>query len=374
MENLPESTFHLIAEAKRAILLGDKSLAARLAGQVLDSEPGNISALLILAGLSEPQVSVGYLNKVLEKDPGNPTAREAMRWAAVRLRQSSAGAWKPEKAEPLTATLVQPDKLERRKLHFAVPIVLAGIGLAVAGLYSLGVLKPRSAAADVQFQIYESTYLVKPSLTPTDTPTPTNTATFTPTFTPTATFTPTPTPTRTPTPTNTPTATPTNTPTHTPTNTPTELPTEVPAVEITYIPQPTEPPYTWTEEPEPTEEYNYGTKWIDIDLSQQMLYAYEGDTIVGAFLVSTGLPDTPTVTGQYYVYVKYYYADMSGPDYYLPDVPYTMYFYKGYGIHGTYWHSNFGTPMSHGCVNMETGEAGWLFEWAYVGILVNIHY
>lgn len=64
---------------------------------------------------------------------------------------------------------------------------------------------------------------------------------------------------------------------------------------------------------------------------------------------------------------------MTGPDYYLPDVPYTMYFYKGYGIHGTYWHDNFGTPMSHGCVNMRTSEAAWLFDFASVGTLVNVH-
>jgi lipoprotein-anchoring transpeptidase ErfK/SrfK len=64
---------------------------------------------------------------------------------------------------------------------------------------------------------------------------------------------------------------------------------------------------------------------------------------------------------------------MSGPGYFLPDVPYTMYFYQDYGIHGTYWHHNFGTPMSHGCVNMVTEEARWLFNWSFVGILVNIH-
>ena len=44
-----------------------------------------------------------------------------------------------------------------------------------------------------------------------------------------------------------------------------------------------------------------------------------------------------------------------GYDYYLPNVPYVMYFYQGYALHGTYWHSNFGRPMSHGCVNLETG-------------------
>jgi lipoprotein-anchoring transpeptidase ErfK/SrfK len=52
----------------------------------------------------------------------------------------------------------------------------------------------------------------------------------------------------------------------------------------------------------------------------------------------------------------------------------TMYFYKGYGIHGTYWHHNFGHPMSHGCVNMYTPDAEWMYYWASVGTLVNIHY
>jgi lipoprotein-anchoring transpeptidase ErfK/SrfK len=104
------------------------------------------------------------------------------------------------------------------------------------------------------------------------------------------------------------------------------------------------------------------------------LYAYEGDTIVASFLVSTGVSQYPTVTGEYHIYIKLLSTDMSGPGYYLPNVPYTMYFYKGYGIHGTYWHNNFGTPMSHGCVNMYTPDAEWMFNWASEGTLVNVHY
>lgn len=129
---------------------------------------------------------------------------------------------------------------------------------------------------------------------------------------------------------------------------------------------PTEVPYV-----PPIEESG---RWIDIDLSQQILYAFEDDTLVNSFYVSTGTYLHPTVTGQYNIYIKLRYTDMRGEDYYLPDVPFTMYFYEGYGIHGTYWHSNFGTPMSHGCVNMRTSEAEWLFYWASVGTLVNIHY
>jgi lipoprotein-anchoring transpeptidase ErfK/SrfK len=115
-------------------------------------------------------------------------------------------------------------------------------------------------------------------------------------------------------------------------------------------------------------------RWIDVDLTNQRLTAYEGQTIVRTTLVSTGLPRTPTPVGLFRIWIKLRYDDMSGPDYYLANVPYTMYFHRGYGLHGTYWHSNFGHPMSHGCVNLPTSEAEWLFNWAEVGTLVNIHH
>ena len=190
--------------------------------------------------------------------------------------------------------------------------------------------------------------LSKPSLTPT----PTATFTATPTFTPT------------PTPTETPTPTATFTSTATPTDTPTPLPTDTPA--------PTEWVPTNANAVIPTE-VGPDTRWVDIDLSQQMVYAYEGENIVNSFLVSTGTWAHPTVTGEFHIYVKYRYANMRGPGYNLPNVPYVMYFYDGYGLHGTYWHHNFGTPMSHGCVNFRTEDAGWVFNWADVGTRVNIH-
>jgi lipoprotein-anchoring transpeptidase ErfK/SrfK len=91
------------------------------------------------------------------------------------------------------------------------------------------------------------------------------------------------------------------------------------------------------------------------------------------FVVSTGTSAHPTVTGQFRIWVKLATTDMSGPGYSLEDVPYTMYFYQGYGLHGTYWHDNFGTPMSHGCVNLKTPDAGWLFDFVSEGTLVNVH-
>jgi len=90
--------------------------------------------------------------------------------------------------------------------------------------------------------------------------------------------------------------------------------------------------------------------------------------------VSTGLPGTPTVTGRYSIYQKAASQAMSGPGYYLPNVPWVMYFYRGYSFHGTYWHNNFGHPMSHGCVNMRTPDAKWLYDWAPIGTLVVVHY
>ncbi len=119
---------------------------------------------------------------------------------------------------------------------------------------------------------------------------------------------------------------------------------------------------------------NGGEHWIDVDLSQQRVYAYAGDTLVNSFVVSTGTWQTPTVTGKYKVWVKLRSAAMSGPGYYLPDVPYIMYFYGSYGLHGTYWHNNFGTPMSHGCVNLTIPDAEWLYNFSSVGTVVNVHY
>ena len=107
-----------------------------------------------------------------------------------------------------------------------------------------------------------------------------------------------------------------------------------------------------------------GEKWIEVNVTTQQVIAWEGTTPVFSFITSTGLPNTPTVLGEFNIYWKLEKTPMSGPGYYLPDVPYTMYFYGGYALHGTYWHDNFGQPMSHGCVNLETENAKKLFDWA----------
>lgn len=117
-----------------------------------------------------------------------------------------------------------------------------------------------------------------------------------------------------------------------------------------------------------------GARWIEVNLSAQTLNAWEGDTLVMSTNISSGLPATPTVTGRFRIGNKYSAQHMSGPGYSLPNVPWVMYFYGGYAIHGAYWHNNFGAPMSHGCVNMRPGEAEMLYSWAPAGTEVYVHY
>jgi lipoprotein-anchoring transpeptidase ErfK/SrfK len=119
-----------------------------------------------------------------------------------------------------------------------------------------------------------------------------------------------------------------------------------------------------------------GEKRIEVDLTNQRVYAFEGDRKVFDFLVSTGKWGR-TPTGEFKIWTKIRYTKMSGGSkalgtyYYLPNVPFVMFFSnaevaasRGFSLHGTYWHNNFGHPMSHGCVNMKTEEIEQLYYWA----------
>jgi lipoprotein-anchoring transpeptidase ErfK/SrfK len=113
-----------------------------------------------------------------------------------------------------------------------------------------------------------------------------------------------------------------------------------------------------------------GERWIDINLTEQTLTAFQGDTAVRTFIVSTGGTGHETVTGSFRIWAKVSRQDMSGGSraagnyYYVPNVPWVQYFYADYSIHGADWHNDFGYAVSHGCVNMRVDEARWLFEWA----------
>ncbi len=109
-------------------------------------------------------------------------------------------------------------------------------------------------------------------------------------------------------------------------------------------------------------------KWIDINKFEQTLAAYEGDTLVYATLVSSGLPQWDTDSGLFRVYMKVKQAKMSGREgksdyYFLEDVPYAMYFNQDMALHGAYWHDKFGFKHSHGCVNLPVADSLWLWNW-----------
>jgi hypothetical protein len=116
-----------------------------------------------------------------------------------------------------------------------------------------------------------------------------------------------------------------------------------------------------------------GARWVAVSLVEQTLVAYEGDRPVYAALVSSGIQTSPTVKGVFKTYQRTPVGKMtggspaSGSYYYLEDVTWTCYFYGGYSLHCAYWHDNFGTPRSHGCVNLTPYDSWWLYQWSAEG-------
>ncbi|NIO68583.1 MAG: L,D-transpeptidase family protein [Anaerolineae bacterium] len=354
--------------------VGRRADARACFAAVLDIDPNNEQALLWQAGLAhDPRESLAYLARVLTINPQNKYAKAGIRWArkrVTRFEQAGRRVQGPPRPVELTPLAVRARGKEAAKAHRARRLIssIGGATLLCILAFLLGGLFALVRGDDQQ--------TVRAALLPTTGPTatftaisrPTFTATATDTPTPTLTHTPTPTPTDTPAPTDTPTPTETLRPSPTPTPTPTDTPTLTPPPTDTPSPQPTATPtIVATEPPTPTPTsppVAASDKWIDINLSSQSLSAYEGDVPVYWAPVSTGTRWTPTVTGRYHIYLKVRSQAMSGPGYYLPDVPYVMFFYKAYSLHGTYWHNNFGQPMSHGCVNLRTEDAQWLYEWS----------
>jgi lipoprotein-anchoring transpeptidase ErfK/SrfK len=113
-------------------------------------------------------------------------------------------------------------------------------------------------------------------------------------------------------------------------------------------------------------------RWIEVRISERTLTAWEGNTPIRSFTVSTGRADEPTLPGVFQIEQKLERAWMQGDDYEIPNVPYTMYYSGNYAIHGAYWHSDFGSAISNGCINLPVGQAAWLFDWADVGTTVVI--
>jgi hypothetical protein len=164
---------------------------------------------------------------------------------------------------------------------------------------------------------------------------------------------------------------------------PIERPQDVPVYEEElFIPPPDATPVEdantdWSLGPGPQQG---AWKEVVVSVSAQTMWAYEEGEMVMSSLVSTGtaeVPETTTPVGHHAVIAKFDAQTMegtiSGEYYRVEDVPYVMYFdNNGNAIHGTYWHSNFGAPMSHGCVNLPMDIAAWMYGWADVGTAVSV--
>lgn len=398
--------YKYLALAQQARKAGDKRLARQYAEQAARLAPEIEDVWLMMGALASPRASVVFMEKALQINPESERVRQGMHWAVQRLQNEPPPQQQaqpvPTRLESATAAVTLLP-VPGRSLRTPILTGLLALMCVVIFLVTLwavpqiaraasNVLDPTHTPAWAVANIAKPTAdsplasaTVPATITPLpfESPSPTETMTDVPTAAATATReADIPIPTEadetdlppvadTSTPTSAPTATATEGPSQTPLPTddpdyptPTALPTDTAMPLATQYVVPT---------PGPNNSGNTG-RWIDVDLTHQMVYAYEGNTLVNSFVVSTGTWQHPTVTGQYHVYIKYRYKHMSGPGYSLPDVPFTMFFYQGYAIHGTYWHNNFGTPMSHGCVNLSIPDAEWMYNWASVGTLVNVHY
>jgi lipoprotein-anchoring transpeptidase ErfK/SrfK len=388
-----------LQNAREALRDGDRNSARRWAEQAAKLAPQLEDPWLILAAVASPKASVAFIERALQINPDSPRARKGMQWALRRLQEvppGSGGEARSEqkkieettqqtKAVKRSARSAPPKKKPRRVAFYPILFLVLGCVVVLAAAWTAStspvlasILGGTSQASEAEHpQVWARVEIAKPAQT---SGLAAEVAEVEPTL-------PVPSPTFPP-----PTLEPTTAPPTATLEAPVQSDSEVePAITpeatstpagslvmdfVEDTPVPTAGP---TEESAPAKPQDpppvgNGEHWIEVNLTQQRVYAWEGDALANSFLVSTGTWATPTVTGTFHIWNKTRIQDMSGPGYYLPDVPFVMYFYKDYGFHGTYWHNNFGTPMSHGCVNLTIPDSEWLYNWASYGTTVKVHY
>lgn len=383
MNNQNIEARELIAKARESLRRGDKASAQQMGERAARLAPDMEDTWLVLtAAVPDPQDALAYAQKALKINPQSTRSQRAVEWATDRLKQvESLKNLTPVSPLPRRAEVAVPQKQHAYQTAVAMPvlktqgrnwlplILLIGLGTLFVGFLVLfaitspalaSIVRSIGVPAPTQEKLWAPADIAKPEVTPIDVSAFAVQAQDTPA------------PTSAPTRRAVATITRTGEPAEAATDAPAQAATETPGVVAMEIVEDT--PTSEYNPPKPEEVVGNGARWIDVDLTNQMVYAYEGDVIVNSFVVSTGTWLTPTVTGKHKIYVKVRVQDMRGPGYHLKDVPYVMFFSGDYGLHGTYWHNNFGTPMSRGCVNLTIDDAAWLFNWASVGTIVNVHY
>lgn len=318
----------LIKNARQALEKGDKKAARSWAHRAIKQDPSQKEPWLILAEVSTPKQSASYLEKAGKINPQRNLKIKQTTRAGKKIGQIQ----KP-KIKKQTIKHTKPST-HKKKTQWGIIMFFAFVFGGLGGLSWLGTKSLINQGSEKLAIQRPEGVLVKPSMTPSINLIPTDSTTSISTTPPQSIFTP--------------------------------IPTYKPDMSFTNYYA-----HSWDI---PSTEVGDSDFWIEVDLSDQILFTYSGSNLTQSYSVSTGTSKHPTVTGMYKIYAMYPYYSMRGPGYYLPDVPFSMFFYKGYSIHGTYWHRNFGTPMSHGCVNMETSAAAQVYEQARIGTMVYVHY
>lgn len=321
----------LMDSTRTALEQGDLMGARRMLRQIVQTDPQNHRAWLWLAGITEsPSASMQYVKRAQNIAPDDPTVHKALQWAEKRLQErqqfdNRVVAAPPPQQQSKTEPKAEEPKANGWLKRFGLGLFLV---FGLVGIWSIWQIGPPVVIASEPL-VFVAT--LPPSERYSANKSEQTIATI-------------------------------RTPTHAKSESIWETVQRRTPVQASI------PPISHFSE----------NRWIDVNLTTQTLVAYENDVAIYTTLVSSGLYNTPTVTGQFRIYIRYDSQDMSGYhlgyDYYLEDVPFVQYFHKDFALHGAYWHNNFGTPMSHGCVNLSPSDSQWLYNFADIGTLVNVHY
>ena len=350
-----------VRRSRIALRKGDKDTARRWAEKAASLSPKLEEAWLLLAATSRPQLSIRYLERALAINPQSKRALKGMVWAKKRLAPPKALTLRPlpeagegtiEETQPRLSILRPPSSGEdtqpikaapskkQRSLRQSLPallltiLIVSVVWAAMPQISSFASAFNATPTATFSQEHWGEAAINKPTYTPTATPT--STPTLTPTATPTSTFTPVPTATKKP------------------------APTQVPVQD--YAPS--------------------GGKYVLVDISEQHLYAYQGNTLVFSFVASTGM-NNATATGHFSVLNKIPSAYGSTWNIWMPN--WLGIYWAGTlqnGIHALpimsdgsiLWAGYLGSPISYGCVVLGSYEAQLLYNWVDVGTPVDIQW
>lgn len=377
-----------IQNAHQALKRGDRQTAHRWAQRAAALAPHLEEPWLLLAAVSSPQTGIRYLQRALQINPLSPRARAGMDQLTSQLQSPAR-----ERTQPTRTVQTRTPKLARKPRRISLWLAVLALILAGAAIWggastAQAVFAP--AATSVQGQSWSQVDVSKPTYTPSPTPTSTPTLTETPIPTPTLEM-----------------------------ATPEPGPQAEPAVNYapgaTYIVQRgdtlgqiarrfnvaaekiagannlTDPSsiYAGQELVIPGVDYIPpqpvpigGPKRILVDISEQHLYAYEGNVLVYSFVASTGM-NNATAVGNFSVLNKIPNAYGSTWNIWMPNWL-GIYWAGGLqnGIHalpilpggGRLWAGYLGTPISYGCVVLGEYESGLLYNWAEIGTPVVIQW